>query len=178
MITASVEDGTSRAAATLMSIDFWVTDVEINCPTTFEVGDTYKATFKVIPEDYPNEIKNIERWPYYRNIVDIDNEGNLVAVGRGTTDIYFSCSVGYKVISVTVTGGSVTEINLDTEKISGVEGTTYHLQADVDDLTWSSSDESVAVVDQNGIVTLVGAGRGHHHRHRPQRRQGHLRGGG
>ena len=42
---------------TLMSIDFWVTDVEINCPTTFEVGDTYKATFKVIPEDYPNEIK-------------------------------------------------------------------------------------------------------------------------
>ena len=159
VITASVEDGTSRAAATLMSIDFWVTDVEINCPTTFEVGDTYKATFKVIPEDYPNEIKNIDWWPYYRNIVDIDNEGNLVAVGPGTTDIYFSCSVGYKVISVTVTGGSVTEINLDTEKISGVEGTTYHLQADVDDLTWSSSDESVAVVDQNGIVTLVGAGR-------------------
>jgi hypothetical protein len=159
VITASVEDGTSRAAATLMSIDFWVTDVEINCPNTFEVGDTYKATFKVIPEDYPNEIKYSWWMSSDRSIIDIDNDGNLKAIGPGTTSISGYCSVGYHYIMITVTGGGVTEINLDTEKISGVEGTTYHLQADVDDLTWSSSDESVAVVDQNGIVTLVGAGR-------------------
>ena len=163
MITASVEDVSSRAGATtLMSIDFWVTDIEISVPSTLKVGETAKANYRVVPEDCPNKPDNLWWRPYNTAVVAIDSDGNIKAVGPGSTEVALIAGSRKKFAIITVVGDDepeVTEINLDTEKISGVEGTTYHLQADVDDLTWSSSDESVAVVDQNGIVTLVGAGR-------------------
>ncbi len=95
-------------------------------------------------------------------VATVDKAGTITAVKAGKATITATCGKLSATCEVTVSepeAPEVTEINLDTEKISGVEGSTYHLQADVDDLTWSSSDESVAVVDQNGIVTLVGAGR-------------------
>ncbi len=95
-------------------------------------------------------------------VATVDEAGTITAVKAGKATITATCGKLSATCEVTVSepeAPEVTEINLDTEKISGVEGSTYHLQADVDDLTWSSSDESVAVVDQNGIVTLVGAGR-------------------
>ena len=163
VITASVEDVSSRAGATtLMSIDFWVTDIEISVPSTLKVGETAKANYRVVPEDCPNKPDNLWWRPYNTAVVAIDSDGNIKAVGPGSTEVALIAGSRKKFAIITVVGDDepeVTEINLDTEKISGVEGTTYHLQADVDDLTWSSSDESVAVVDQNGIVTLVGAGR-------------------
>ena len=42
---------------------------------------------------------------------------------------------------------------------------TYHEPAD---FTWETSDEKVATVSETALVTGVGEGRGHHHRHFPQ----------
>ena len=59
----------------------------------------------------------------------------------------------------------VTGVSLDQSSCSVTEGDTFQLTAHVEpenaydrSVIWSSSDEAVAAVDENGIVTAVGAG--------------------
>ncbi len=49
---------------------------------------------------------------------------------------------------------------------------TYHKPSD---FTWKSDNESVATVSDSGVVTAVGEGACHHHRHFPQRHRSQLR---
>ncbi len=56
-----------------------------------------------------------------------------------------------------------TRCTIDIENYSGREGTTKQLNCSVvtpyyPNIEWTSSDESVATVDQNGIVTLISPG--------------------
>ena len=67
----------------------------------------------------------------------------------------------------------VTSLGLSKESISGAVGTTYKLgctvyptgsslahigAASIQDYYWESDDESIATVDQNGVVTFVSTG--------------------
>jgi uncharacterized protein YjdB len=161
---SSIVSRAGEQSETLVTIEFWVTELKVVDSVEITEGDNTILSYSVDAgrDIYPYDI-NATWTSSAPDIASVDSRGNLNAKSVGTAIITLNTKIGTKQITVTVNKGDdepeVTEINLDTEKISGVEGTTYHLQADVDDLTWSSSDESVAVVDQNGIVTLVGAGR-------------------
>ena len=95
------------------------------------------------------------------NVATVDADGNVTAVGVGTATITVSTLHGVSTTcTVTVkelTGVGLNKVNLtlkETESETLVATTKPAGSA----LTWSSSDETVATVDQTGKVTAVGAG--------------------
>ncbi|XKS08682.1 Ig-like domain-containing protein [Clostridium ljungdahlii] len=107
------------------------------------------------------------------NVVKVSSEGVITGVNPGTAYIYAKTdddSYG-GVCTVTVTKDtppqpvSVTGISLDRTSASMAEGDTLQLTAAVtpQDATnkkvdWSSSDKTIAAVDENGKVTAVKSG--------------------
>ena len=69
-------------------------------------------------------------------------------------------------IAVTLGGSPPKGITADSSILDGKVGSTYTISASVEKsdattdtrVTWSSSDESIAVVDRNGKVTIIGEG--------------------
>ena len=98
-----------------------------------------------------------------------DDNGVVTAVGAGTATITAITADGgfAKSCEVTVTEAEAGEIvyGLDQNSLSLEKGKTGQLvvtdaegNAPVDMLKWVSSDETIATVDENGLVTAVAAG--------------------
>lgn len=98
-----------------------------------------------------------------------DDNGVVTAVGAGTATITAITADGgfAKSCEVTVTEAEAGEIvyGLDQNSLSLEKGKTGQLvvtdaegNAPVDVLKWVSSDETIATVDENGLVTAVAAG--------------------
>ena len=125
------------------------------------VGETATLTATVKPDDASD--KNVA-WASSDESVAKVADGNVTAVKSGKATITAKCGgkTAECAVTVTVPTGSVT---LDKTSLSLAVGETAQLIATVrpDDATdknvsWTSSDESVAKVD-NGMVTAVKAGK-------------------
>lgn len=104
-------------------------------------------------------------------VATVNENGKVTAVGLGTTTITVTTTDGdfQDTCTVTVTAPptvSVTSVTLDKTSLALDVGGSDTLTATVepDDatnkaVTWSSSNEKVATVDQNGNVKAVGAGK-------------------
>ena len=98
------------------------------------------------------------------NVVTISEDGKVYAVAAGTAVI--RVSVGNKSASCTVTVlQPVTSISLNKSSLTMSTNDTYTLTANVypsdahdKTVVWSSSDETVATVSQDGLVTAAGKG--------------------
>ncbi len=97
-------------------------------------------------------------------IATVDN-GVITALKRGECDITVICQDKMAVCHVNVTEIVPTGVTLDVEHAKIEVGSQLKLTATVqpDDATdkavsWSSSNQSVATVDENGMVTAVGQG--------------------
>lgn len=94
--------------------------------------------------------------------------GVVTAVGKGTANIKVAVGGFEATVPVTVKAsvGSVkldiAKVVLDTESNKtydlGAKVVTDPANADVESITWESSDEDVVTVDDNGVVTVVGKG--------------------
>jgi len=120
------------------------------------------------------------RWENQRDDVDGINQSIVVeedtvikmkTIGPGKEDsdvvtFTFTADLTGKAVDPTkVPGGPPTEVNLDRNTIDRPVGSTFQLEATVapfnatdQDVTWHSSDTSVATVDNHGLVTVVGPG--------------------
>lgn len=100
------------------------------------------------------------------NVADVDFNGKVTARGAGTATItattnYFTTAT----CDVTVNPTMASSISLNQSTITLPVGSTQTLTATVlpantsdKTVTWSSSDESIATVNANGLVTAVSQG--------------------
>ena len=158
-ITAKCGDKTAECAVTVTVPTGSVTLDKATL--TLAVGETATLTATVKPDDATD--KNVT-WTSSDESVAKVADGRVTAVKAGKATITAKCGdkTAECVVTVTVPTGSVT---LDKTSLSLAVGETAQLTATVkpDDatdktVTWTSSDESVAKVD-NGRVTAVKAGK-------------------
>ncbi|MBQ9950341.1 MAG: leucine-rich repeat protein, partial [Clostridia bacterium] len=134
---------------------------------TLEIGETVQLIATVIPEDATN--KNVTWKSSDESIATVDENGLVTAISAGTVTITvttenkgFTANCEVTVFDSTV---SVTGVTLDKTEATLEIGETVQLIATVTpedatnkNVTWKSSDESIATVDENGLVTAISAG--------------------
>ena len=151
-----------------------VTGVTISHKTAFldQIGATIRLGAAVIPENATNQ--RVSWTSSNESVATVDQSGLVTAVGNGKALITVTTEDGEKTeqCEVTVEEKSidvpvaVTGVTLDrTEAALSAIGQTLKLTAEVAPsdaankaVTWSSSNPSVAQVDQNGLVTAKGNG--------------------
>jgi|GEM_PF-1187136 len=125
--------------------------------------DTLQLTAQVMPADatYPDvtwESSNIK-------VATVDQAGNVEAVGTGSAIITAVADGMVGRCDVTINKKPVTSVTLNKQNSTLLHHDTVALAATVrpgdatyPDITWTSSDKTVATVDKNGNVTAVGIG--------------------
>ena len=165
-ITVTTKDGNYKATCKVTVTSIKVTGVALN-KTSLELnvgsGETLTATVK--PSDATN--KGVTWSSSDSDVVSVDNNGKVTAKKAGTATITVTTKDGnYKAeCTVTVTNVNVTGVSLNKTSMSLYIDEEDTLTAIVEpsnatnkDVTWSSSDSSVASVDENGKVTAKKAG--------------------
>ncbi len=99
-------------------------------------------------------------------IATVDENGKVTAIAPGTTTITANCGNVSDSITVTVLEVHIDRIAISEPTVSMEKNATktlsvlYYPDNTTDDktVTWTSSDDTIATVDENGKVTAVGAG--------------------
>jgi len=126
--------------------------VTFNADGTTDWGTGY--TYKFIPIHGRLTIYNASTAPVATLTVDDITEAYLLVVDYATQQYTY----------YTKSAMQVTEITLNESSLSVTTGQSVQLTSSVspvgayEKVTWSSSDESVATVDENGLVTAISRG--------------------
>nr|WP_288302310.1 Ig-like domain-containing protein [uncultured Anaerotignum sp.] len=171
IITVTTADGSKTATCTVrvrIQIGEPVQSVGLNkTELALEVGKTGTLEAKVEPSDATN--KNVTWSSSNSEVATVDN-GVVTAVSAGEAIITVTTEDGAKTATCKVTVNApqtvpVTGVTLDKAELTLEKGSTGTLKATVEPqnatnntVTWSSSNEEVATVDQHGTVTAVRAG--------------------
>lgn len=135
---------------------------------TLSEDETYTLSAAISPE---NAFYRKVRWVSSdQSVAQIDEFGHISALKSGITKITASTLDGSNLsatCTVTVRAKEirVSSISLDSSSAQGIEGEQIQINATVipedatnKTLAWSSSDEHVAIVDENGLVSLIKEG--------------------
>lgn len=130
---------------------------------TLAVGDAQTLTATVLPADATDPTL---KWSSSAPGVASVNDGLIIGLSEGSTVITVSASSKLAYCKVTVKRDliPVESVTLDKTSLTMVEGTTETLTATVlpenateREVTWTSSDETVATVE-DGVVTAIAEG--------------------
>lgn len=128
---------------------------------TLKLDEKFRLTAKVSPDDASN--KTILWYSSDTSVATVNEDGMVVAVGTGSATILAKSedSGATSMCNVTVYQ-PVTSVVLSDETMTVRKGTVFWLNAKAlpenamnKDIAWSSSDEDIATVDQNGKVTTL-----------------------
>ena len=146
-----------------------VTGVWLDCTgITVGVGGTWQLNATVEPDDAQN--KSVTWESSDESVATVDENGLVTGKSAGSATVTVrTVEGGYTAqCMVNVEGDetvAVTGVRLDYEDITVDVGGTWQLNATVEpedaenkSVTWESSDEAVATVDENGLVTGKSAG--------------------
>lgn len=131
-----------------------------------KIGESFKITATVFPE---NTTDSTISWTSSDQYVAIVNqEGKVTAIAIGEADITASATDGSNlnaVCHVTVLPILAGSITLTPIEWSGSEGESFSIIANVlpenttdPTLEWTSSEQSVAIVDKDGLVSVLKPG--------------------
>ena len=139
---------------------------EIELDDTLELGveGIYTLTPTFIPRNATNQ--NVTWTSSDDTVVTVDSNGKIKAISIGTAIITVTALDGGFTDDCEVTVNlPVTNITLNETELTLEVDDTATLVATIDPdnatdkgVTWTSDDESVATVDENGNVTAIGAG--------------------
>ena len=170
VITVITEDGekTATCKVTVKDKEINVTEVKLNkTETTILVGASETLVATVLPEDATNQ--KVSWKSSDEAVATVDDKGKVTGVKAGEATITVTTEDGEKTATckVTVTDKevNVTEVKLNKTETTILVGASETLAATVlpenatnQKVSWKSSDEAVATVDDKGKVTGVKAG--------------------
>ena len=165
-ITAYTVDGTNMYVTCLVTVVQPVTGIVLNeTDATLNEGQTVQLTATVSPELADN--KTLQWTSSNEAVATVDQSGLVTAISQGSAVITVSSTDGSDVsatCNITVRK-LVSDIVLNETDATLNEGQTVQLTATVSPeladnkaLQWTSSNEAVATVDPNGLVTAVAQG--------------------
>ena len=165
----TVDGGTLTQNGTVTGdIIYKVTGVSLSTDSlTLEEGGTANLTATITPANATNQ--NVTWSSNAPSVATVSSSGNVTAVAPGTATITVTTEDGNKTATCAVTVAaatvSVTGVTLNKTSLSLTVGGTVILNATITpseatnkNVTWSSDNEEVATVDENGLVTAVGVG--------------------
>ena len=171
IITVTTTDGSNLSAYCEVNVVDYVTVSSVSLNATelsLKEGGTAQLTASVLPKNATN--KSVTWSSSDENVATVDDNGLVTAEATGTAIITATANDGSGITSscsVTVSPRTilVSSVELSQMELSLDEGETAQLTASVlpdnatdKSVTWSSSDENVATVDDNGLVAAVAAG--------------------
>ena len=143
-----------------------VSGVTLNQATlALKTGETGTLTANVQPANATNKTVT---WSSSNTSVATVSNGTVTAVAEGTATITSTAgsksatcqvTVSKNVIPVTSILLNHDSMGLDMKGTFQLNATVYPEDATEQTITWSSSDESIATVDENGLVTGVSEGK-------------------
>ena len=177
------KEGTARVTATSTRDESVVAyaDVTINkaIPTKITlnsksqeivVGGTFKIVHTVEPSYADNSVTYKSDDP---EVASVSTDGVVTGVSVGRTSIIVASvrtNTVYAILEIFVFEETVeeiapTSIGLNIERVNVIVGQTYELSVATCEpteanrnVTWSSDDETIATVDENGVVTAIEIG--------------------
>ena len=159
-VTTSKKQITKMINVTVRSNDVLVESINIKNPNIeLHVGDIGKIEYTIEPSNATN--KKVSFAVSDKNIVGFDANGNLVGVSVGTATVTLKSS-NDKTATVNVTVKEkeidVTGITLSSKEVTVSEGSSKTITAKIapsnasnKTVTWTSSDKSIATVDNGKI---------------------------
>ena len=164
-ITVTTDDGGFTASCTV-NVTNPVRGVALNDTTMTIYNGTSKqlfATVTPLDADNPSLI-----WSSSDDTIVTVDENGVVTAGNSTGSAVITVRTvdgGYTSTCTVKTGKKVTDVYISDSQVMLVPGLTHQLTATVMPLkalnrvvTWASTNETVATVDQNGLVTAHKAG--------------------
>ena len=165
-ITAMAGEESATCAVSISKKVIEVASVTLNkTELILTEGDSETLTATVKPDDATN--KTVTWSTSDESIAKVDNNGKVTAVKEGTATIIARAGAKSATCALSVRRKviEVTSITLNKAELTLTEGDSETLTATVkpDDatdktVTWSTSDATIATVDNNGKVTAVKAG--------------------
>lgn len=129
-------------------------------------GDSQQLTATVLPEDAIN--KTLEWASSDEEVAIVDAEGMITAVGLGEAIVTATATDGSGVSAtcmVRVVPTLAESLTIDPKSWNGVEGEMFQITAEIlpenttdKTLEWASSDNSIATVDNTGLVSVLKPG--------------------
>ena len=165
-ITAKAGDKTATCSVTVKKNVIAVESVTLDITyTILNTGETLTLTATVKPDNATD--KTVTWSSSNSSVATVDANGKVTAVAQGTAIV--TAKAGDKTATCTVivmkTDIPVESITLDKYYLELTEGETGTITATVKPdnatnktVTWSSSNPTIAAVDQNGTVTAVAEG--------------------
>ena len=130
-----------------------------------EKGGSQTLTATVAPDNATN--KTVTWTSSNTSVATVDNNGKVTAIAKGTATITAATyngkttecqvTVSVPVTSITLDKSSLT-LSLDDDNAYTLTATVKPTEADNVTVTWTSSNTSVATVDNNGKVTAIAKG--------------------
>ncbi|MDB5256770.1 MAG: Ig domain protein group 2 domain protein [Chitinophagaceae bacterium] len=165
-ITATSQDGNYTATSAITVTPIAVTGISVS-PTSVSVqkGNTTSLTATISPATAGNQ--NVTWSSSNTSVATVDASGLVTGIAAGNATITatsqdgnYTATSAITVTPIAVTGISVSPINVSVQKgnTTSLTATITPAAADNQNVTWSSSNTSVAIVDASGLVTGVAAG--------------------
>ncbi|MEQ8174254.1 MAG: Ig-like domain-containing protein [Syntrophomonadaceae bacterium] len=165
VITATSKDKNLTATCTVSVFNIPAESVSLDkTRLNLAVGSSVTLQAAVSPANANRKLKWRSSNPA---VAEVDDQGKVTGKKAGSALITTTTIEGGKTAACEVTVGevAVSSIKLDRTKISLPAGsnltlkvTFYPANASNREITWKSSDRSVATVDQNGKITAIKAG--------------------
>lgn len=145
------------------------TSIEADDSLELTIGGTETIAYELVNDDFVVSETDVE-FASDNSTVSVSESGVVTGVSAGTANVTIKSKADENVtktiaVTVSATKTPVTSVTLDQTElvikethIEELVATVLPEEASIKTVTWSSSDETVATVDQDGKVTGVKAG--------------------